>query len=88
MVGTNLQATPRRLIVAAAALGLVALLSACGGSGGGGGNPPPDVPPSGVGRFGVGFAAAFAAAANSDPREVTAADVIPISLTTDPIEVP
>ena len=78
-------------------LGSVALMSvllggvaACGSGGGGGGNgvnpPPPAV--VGVARFGAGFARLFNAAANSDPGNPVASDVIPVSLTQDPLPIP
>ena len=85
----------QRLIKPALVLGAViaaaGALGACSDGGGGGGDvvvPPPDpVPPMGAARFGFGFGLAFAVAANTDPRDPVSTDIIPISLTADPLDV-
>lgn len=69
-------------VLAAAAL----VLSACGG-GSGGGSVNVGQLPSGQpleDSFGAGFGQAFRAAANSDPRDPAAADIVPVDLTKDP----
>ncbi|CAN5714240.1 hypothetical protein BH11PSE1_BH11PSE1_05040 [soil metagenome] len=72
--------------------GLLALaaagLSACGGGGGGGGGTTTPPSASFASQFGAGFGAAFGASANSDPKELAAADVITPSLTADPVILP
>lgn len=83
-------ASRRRVGYAAVGLGLLTVLAACSGGGGdGGGNQPqPPAPPAGAARFGAGFAAAFAKSPHSDPTDPLPSDIIALSLTTDPFEVP
>lgn len=82
----------KRTLLTAAGLALLTLsVSACGGGGGGGGagggttTPPPA---SFASQFGAGFGAAFGASANTDPRDLAAADVIAPSLTAEPVPLP
>ena len=79
----------RVLLCGAAASALVGL-AACGGGGSDGATapPPPTMTPQGAQRFGLGFATSFGASANSDPRDPGMNDIIALSLTSDPIEVP
>ena len=66
-------------------------LSACSGGGGGGGGvgvTTPPVPASFASQFGAGFGAAFDQGANTDPRDLAAADVIAPSLTAEPVPLP
>ncbi len=69
-------------------LGLALATAACGGGGGSDNGGPPPGPPQGTARFGAGFDLAFKALITQDPRDPVAGDVIPISYTTDPFEVP
>ncbi len=67
-------------------------IAACGGragddGNGGGNNPPPVVISNPLSVFGLGFATAFNASANSEPVSVGDEDIIPISLTDEPIEI-
>ena len=81
----------KRTLLTAAGVALLALsVSACGGGGGGGGGGGTTTPPpaSFAAQFGAGFGAAFGASANSDPRELAAADVIAPSLTAEPVTLP
>ena len=84
----------RVLLHSAAAAALAAGLSACGGGGGGdgGGGGGTDTPPPQSSRledqFGVNFGTAFRAAANGDPRDPAPGDLIPVSFTTDPVNIP
>lgn len=74
---------------AAVGLGLLTVLAACSGGSDGAGVAPFDPPPiAGVARFGAGFAAAFAKSPYSDPTDPAPSDIIALSLTTDPLEVP
>ncbi|KPF75122.1 hypothetical protein IP78_13875 [Brevundimonas sp. AAP58] len=86
-MGRNLT---RQITAASVLIGGSALAAGC--SDGGDGaiiGPPPQSPPAmGAERFGTGFALSFRASANSDPREPMSADVIPASITTDPLDVP
>ena len=78
----------------ALALAASAVLASCSGGGGsdagnpGGGPPPPPPPVPFPGQLGIGFSMTFGAAANSEPRDPQPTDVIPISLTSEPIDVP
>lgn len=83
------------LLRSAAAAALTASLAACdsgGGGGGGGGTPPtPPAPPAPArieDGFGPQFGAAFRADANSNPRDPAAGDLVPVSFTTDPVNIP
>lgn len=78
------------LIAAGAA---TALLAACGGSGSAAAplSPPPPPPPGQIplpSQLGIGFAMKFAAMLNADPTDPVNGDIIPLSLSGDPIDVP
>lgn len=86
-------AMKRFLLRSAAVAALAAGLSACGG----GGNddsvtvtPPPPPPPAAPleDQFGAQFGAIFRTPANSDPTDPAPGDLIPISFTTDPVNIP
>lgn len=83
--GTKMKSLLKLSILALAGLSL----AACG-SGGGGVRGPGPVPPVAKleDSFGAGFATTFQKAANSDPREPAAGDVIAVSLTSDPVPIP
>lgn len=67
----------------------ISTLAACGSSGGGGGTPPP--PPTTVtaqeDTFGVAFGLAFRTDPNGTPIEPKDGDIIPLSLTTEPVNI-
>ena len=71
----------------------IATLSACGGGGGGDGSdsgaaPPPSTTVSAQeDTFGLAFGMAFRADANSEPIEPKDGDIIPLSLTTEPVDI-
>ena len=78
-------------------MGIVAattLVSCGGGDGGGAGGgpgggpfaPPPTLPVQS--QLGIGFSMIFGATANSEPRDPQPGDVIPVSLSADPVDVP
>lgn len=74
------------MIIRLGLLGATAMgLTACGGGGSIGVTPPPSPPPSLESKFGTGFATDFDAAANSQPAKPVASDIIPLSLTAQPI---
>ena len=79
----------RRLLISSA---LGASLAACGG-GGGGGQDSPAAPPVSVittpqeDRFGVAFGTAFRAPLNGEPVDVNDGDIVPVNLTTEPIDI-
>lgn len=56
--------------------------------------PPPPAPappppaPAFAENFGAGFAEAFERGEFDEPREVQAGDIIPVSFTDDPLEIP
>lgn len=79
-----------RVLLGGAAASALMGLAACGGGGSDGATapPPPTMTPQGAQRFGLGFATSFGASANSDPRDPGMNDIIALSLTSDPIEVP
>jgi hypothetical protein len=65
-------------------------LAACGG-GGGGSDKAPD-PPLVIttpqeDKFGAAFGTAFRADANSEPKQVNEGDIVPVSWTTEPIDI-
>ena len=66
----------------------ISALAACGG-GAGNTSPPPPPPPTVAQEdvFGVVFGMAFRADANATPIEPKDGDIIPLSLTTEPIEI-
>ena len=81
------------LLHSAAAAALLASLAACGGGGGSDGDTTvtPPAPPTPVrleDQFGAQFGATFRTAPNSDPRDPAPGDLIPISFTTDPVNLP
>jgi len=84
--------TIKRALLGTAALAAVAGLGACGG----GGDDdvavvtPPPTPPAArfEDQFGANFGISFRAVANSDPRDPAPGDIIPISFTTDPVNIP
>ena len=88
MADNNPISKRRRAGYAAVGLGVLTGLSACSGGGDGGVSPFDPPPLAGAARFGAGFAAAFAKSANSDPIDPVASDIIALSFTTDPFEVP
>jgi hypothetical protein len=78
------------LLKGASALALTAGLAAC--SGGGGNNqmsvttpPPPPTVDALAANFGTGFAADFRMASTATPPVPAAGDIVPLSLTTQPI---
>lgn len=76
--------TLQRLRTVSVLLLLAAGLAACGGGGGVHVTPPP--PFSRLeDMFGAAFGAAFRVVATSEPVAVAAGDIIPLSLTTEPI---
>ncbi len=83
---TRKQIAQRALVGTALALAL----SACGGGGGGGDTqvePPKVVTTAQEDRFGTAFGTDFRAAANSEPANVSDTDIVPVSLTTEPIAI-
>jgi hypothetical protein len=66
-------------------------LAACGGGGGGGSDtvvqPPTVITTAQEDKFGVAFGAAFRAPANSEPANVSDTDIVPVSFTTEPIDI-
>lgn len=82
----------KNVSILAAAGVATALLAACGGSGSAAAplSPPPP-PPAQVplpSQLGIGFAMKFAAMLNADPTDPAAGDIIPLSLSGDPLAVP
>ena len=87
---TKKQLVQRALISTAIALPL----AACGGGGGGGGGgstvitPPTVVTTAQEDKFGVQFGIDFRAASlTSEPNSVSDGDIVPVSLTTSPIDI-
>ena len=86
---TNKHFMHRALIAVTLALGL----AACGGGGGGGGQDSPPTPPTSVvvtaqeDRFGVAFGTDFRAPLNGEPVNVSDGDIVPVNLTTEPIDI-
>jgi len=82
----------RKLLIAGAISSGLGALGGCssGGDGVATVQPPPPPPPVAMGavRFGTGFATAFQAGTNTDPRDPMQADIIAASFSTDPLEVP
>ena len=82
----------RRALIGSA---LVLTLAACGGGGGGGSPDAPPVvvtPPTVIttaqeDRFGVAFGTDFRASLNSEPANVSDGDIVPVNLTTEPIDI-
>ena len=65
---------------------IVASCGSSGGNGGGGGNSPPTVVRQ-ENQFGSVFASAFRAPADSEPRRVNDGDLVPWSLTSEPVDI-
>ncbi|MEO7786636.1 MAG: hypothetical protein ABIR77_02255 [Sphingomicrobium sp.] len=85
---TKKQFVQRALIGTALALPL----AACGGGGGGGGQDTVIAPPTVVttkqeDKFGVAFGTAFRASMDSEPASVADSDIVPVSFTTEPIDI-
>lgn len=82
----------RNLLTAAALVLLGVSLSACfGGGGGGNGNvtvTPPVAAAKFEDQFGGKFATAYRGGANTEPADVAAGDVIPVSATAEPVPFP
>lgn len=89
MAGNESIIRRRRAGYAAVGFGVLTGLSACSGGSDGSVSPfEPPPPLAGAARFGAGFAAAFAKSPNSDPVDPLPSDIIALSFTTDPFEVP
>jgi hypothetical protein len=71
----------RLVLLASAAV----TLAACGGGGGRSVSTAPVVAPSLESMFGAGFNTDFSASPNSQPAVPVSGDIIPLSLTTQPI---
>ena len=84
---TKKQLVQRALIGTALALPL----AACGGGGGGGSDsviiPPVVVTTAQEDKFGIPFGIDFRAAMNSEPASVSDGDIVPVTLTNDPIDI-
>lgn len=80
-----------RRLQAASASALAIALASCGGGGGGSGSTTPTPPVVTVtgqeDKFGTAFGADFRANANSEPATVNDSDIVPVSLTTEPIDI-
>ena len=81
----------RYLVTTATIAVLGFALSACGGGGRSMNTtvtPPPAAAPF-EDQFGAaGFGVGFRAGANTDPRDIAPGDIIPLSLTADPVSLP
>jgi len=89
----------RKQLVQRALLGtaLALPLAACGGGGDGGGGggggsgtvitPPTVVTTAQEDKFGIQFGIDFRALMNSEPASVNDGDIVPVSLTTEPIDI-
>lgn len=65
-------------------------LAACGGGGGGSdktSQPPTVVTTAQEDKFGLAFGTAFRAKPDSEPVPVNDGDIVPVSLTTEPIDI-
>lgn len=84
---TKKQLIQRALLGTALALPL----AACGGGGGGGSDsviaPPVVVKTAQEDKFGVQFGIDFRASMNSEPASVNDGDIVPVSLTNEPIDI-
>ena len=87
---TKKQLIQRALIGTALALPL----AACGGGGGGGSGgsdtviaPPTVIKTAQEDKFGVQFGIDFRASMNSEPASVNDGDIVPVSLTNEPIDI-
>jgi hypothetical protein len=87
MTMTNMPIVRRVFVPVALSLAL----AACGGGGGGGsdtpGGPPTVITTAQEDKFGVGFGNIFRDPLNSEPRPVNDNDLVPVSLTTEPIDI-
>lgn len=80
----------KRRVQLGLATGLAALLSACGGGGGSTSTPvtPPTVVATGQeDKFGTKFGQDFRADPNSEPAPVNDTDIVPVTLTDNPIDI-
>lgn len=79
----------RTLIIGTALLLLAGSLSACkSGNKDVAVTPPPTPPAKFEAQFGANFATAFQGAPNSEPKDVAAGDVIAVSPTAEPVNLP
>ena len=81
----------KSLLIRSALLLLIgAGLTACSSGGGGGGivTPPPGPTAKFEDQFGANFGAAYRGDPNTEPKDITAADVITPSLTAEPVMLP
>ncbi len=80
----------KQMIIRGAAVAVLgAIVASCGsssGNGGGGGSSPPTVVKQ-ENQFGSVFATAFRAPANSEPISINDGDLIPWSLTSEPVDI-
>ena len=75
----------KRFLAGASLLALSVGLAACNNGGGGGGSSPPAPAAKFEDQFGAAFGVAYRADANSEPKDVAPGDVIPASLTAEPV---
>ena len=83
---TKKQLIQRALLGTALALPL----AACGGGGGGSDSviaPPTVIKTAQEDKFGVQFGIDFRASMNSEPASVNDGDIVPVSLTNEPIDI-
>lgn len=83
----NMKNAMRNVLISSS---LAAALAACGGPGGGKDTPP--APPTVVAtsqadKFGVKFGQNFRASADGEPASVDDGDLVPVSWTTEPIDI-
>jgi hypothetical protein len=83
----NMKNAMRNVLISSS---LAAALAACGGPGGGKDTPP--APPTVVttsqeDKFGVKFGQNFRAPADGEPSPVNDGDLVPVSWTTEPIDI-
>jgi hypothetical protein len=79
-----------RIVMICCPLGLA--VAACGGGGGGGGSDKVTSPPLVIttpqeDKFGAAFGTAFRASPDSEPKVVNEGDIVPVSWTTEPIDI-
>ena len=83
----------KKQLIQRALLGTVLALplAACGGGGGGGSDsviaPPIVIKTAQEDKFGVQFGIDFRASMNSEPASVNDGDIVPVSLTNEPIDI-
>ena len=83
---SNIQLMLRALIIG----GLTTAVAACGGSGSSSSTviaPPAVLTTAQEDKFGTVFGTDYRAVANSEPASVSDGDIVPVSLTTEPIPV-